>query len=223
MIFHFQGQKMMTSRKILIACSGMVLGLAAGSPSAAAVCPALPGGALCLAATVLPVAAEGISNFGDAIAHLTQLGDEAFKQIAALIDHERVQDLIRSITEMNVNNDTVISYIKDYQTYGGGPPPHYSWDAIRSKVTDTLATATQIEGKLKNFSSTLVDQQVYNELERAIGAKSEVLMSLSQMQAPPRDDPYLNDLLTKFNTYAQAIADAQQKVQVFSQRLASSR
>jgi hypothetical protein len=64
---------------------------------------------------------------------------------------------------------------------------------------------------------------VYDELERAIGAKGEVLMSLSAMQAPPKDDPYLNDLLPGFETYAAAIVAAQGKVQDFSQRLAASR
>ena len=214
---------MITSRAIVIACSGIMLSLAAGSPLAAAECPPLPGGALCLAATALPQAAEGISKAGDAVAHLTQLSNDAFKYIAVLIDHGRVQDLVKSIAQMNVNNADVVSYLKDYQTYGGGPPPHYSWDMIRSKVTETLRTATEIEGRLNSLSSALVDQHVYNDLEEAIGAKSRVLMSLSQMQAPPKDDPYLNDLLTNFNTYAQAIRDAQKQIQDFSLRLASSR
>jgi len=200
----------------------MILGLAGGLSSAAATCPPLPAGVLCQAAEVLPGAADGISKFGDAIAHLTHLGDEAFKQVAVLIDHGRVHDLIESITQMNVNNDAVISYLKEYQKYGGVPPTH-SWDAVRSRVTDTLHLATEVELKLKNFSSSLVDEHVYDELERAIGAKSEVLTSLSAMQAPPKDDPYLNDLLTSFEKYAKAIAIAQGKVQDFSQRLAASR
>jgi hypothetical protein len=221
-IYYLRGGKMMRSRKVVMACSGVMLGLAGGLPSAGAACPPLPAGVLCQAATALPEAADGISKFGDAIAHLTQLGDEAFKQVAVLIDHGRVQDLIESITQMNVNNDAVIFYLKEYQKYGGVPPTH-SWDAVRSRVAETLRLATQVESKLRNFSSSLVDQHVYDELERAIGAKGEVLMSLSAMQAPPKDDPYLNDLLPGFETYAAAIVAAQGKVQDFSQRLAASR
>ena len=153
-----------------------VLFLFAGLPleslSAAATCPALPAGVLCQAATVLPQTAEGVSKFGDAFAHLTELGGEAFKAVAALIDHGAVDKLIRSITQMNVNNDTLIAYLTEYQKYGGQPPTH-SWEEVRSKVTQTLTLATDIEQQLKDLSSSLVDQHVYDELERAIVAKGK--------------------------------------------------
>jgi hypothetical protein len=209
---------MISSRKIVVACSGMMLGLAAASASAAAACPPLPGGALCQAATVLPEAADGVTKAGDAFAHLAELSDEAFRHIAVMIDHGRVQDLIRSVAQMNVNNDAVIMYLKDYQTYGEA---HRSWATIRNKIADTLKTATEVERNLNNLSSGLVDQPVYDDLERAISAKGRVLVSLSGIPAPPKDDSYLNDLLTSFSKYAQAIVDAQKQIQAFSRRLAS--
>jgi len=74
--------------RALIVCVILLAGLPLEPLSAVATCHALPAGVLCQAATVLPQAAEGGSKFGDVIAHLTELGNEAFKAVTALIDHK---------------------------------------------------------------------------------------------------------------------------------------
>jgi hypothetical protein len=192
---------------------------AAPTASATAACPPLPAGVLCQAASVLPEVADGISKFGDAIEHLTALGTEAFRSVTELLDHGRVDRLIRGITQMNVNNDRLIRYLDEYRQYGGQGPTR-SWSDVRTQIKETLDLANKIEDQLKELSSRLIEQSAYDEIERAIGAKSDFLRSLDDIPAPSKDDPYFTSLAQSFKNYADAISKCLPIIQHFAERLA---